>query len=183
MAKHKDPHAILEDLRNKQAQKTEEPKEQEQLPARTTIELDYRGTRGKRYQGRFLFAVPNLGDKMSMGAMKGLYLPAGSYDQQAVQLSEMTAYLGTCLIFGEKDGGLPKPDWWDIVNAYDAGPYLELWGRCLDYEAKFHGEGEDAGAVASEDQEQGHRPGSDSAPVGRKIQPPAERPEVLGSDG
>jgi hypothetical protein len=153
----------------------------EEIPAVTTIELDVRDARGRRYQGKFHYHVPTIGDQIKMGQIKTVMLPQGSpSDVNAAVLVDTLAYLQVCITFNEQ---FPKPAWWKPMALYDATPFSELFRRCLDYEAKFHGRGPDArgdedGAPGAEE-----RGGSGELPVGRKVQAPAQRRETLAGDG
>lgn len=170
-----DPEAALTAMRGQVADTPES------LPPTTTIELDITDQRGKRYVGKFLYHVPTLGQQVEIGRLKTQYLPQGSpADMNAATIVEVTAYLTVCIEFND---AYPKPAWWNPLQAYSMEPYSALFGRCLAYEAKFHGESSvDRGDERAPEQE-GPSVGSDPVRVERQIQPPPKRRETLAGDG
>lgn len=161
---------------------TAEPDRDEVSPV-TWIDFDYVGNRKKRYRARVKYTVPNIGDELRISALAGSMVPMQQVDAAGSALSRMIAYLAITCSFDENN---PKPAWWDPTRAYDVGPFQELYRRCLEYEARFHGKGEDGGDVhrdraeGAEDSNGLHRDGE--ARVGRKVPPPAQRRETLAGD-
>jgi len=153
--------------------KTEEAADE--LSPIKSIQLDVQGSR-KRWVGDFVFKVPTLADQVKIGAMKTAYLPMGSAnDVSAATLVEQICYLEVTL--------QKKPDWWKPMEFYDATPVSKLYEEVTRYERRFHGERKDARANG-EGLEGVEEPTSGtSAHVGRKVQPPAERSEVLIAHG
>lgn len=152
---------------------------QPEVPPHTRIDLDFTGKRGKRYTGSFLYTVPTIADMVKIGAMKSALLPQGSAgDPTAGVLAEVICYLEVTV---SHPAPMQRPKWYRPLKDRDAGPYQELYRRCLDYEARFHGEDSEAGGLEDASGEAGPlRDAADpAASVGRKIQPPAERREVL----
>jgi len=140
----------------------------------TNIEIDVVGSRGKRYAGSFTFKVPTLGEQVTIGQMKAVYLPQGSpADQNAMLLVEQICYLEVTL---DKKR---RPDWYKPMVMYDAAPIGELYRRALDYERRFHGADKVSGGDQKVASGEAGSDGEREAPVGRKVQPPAERRETL----
>ena len=150
------------------------------LPPVTRLSIDVKGSRGKRYQGDFTYKVPDIGDQIRIGQLKNQYLPqGGAADPNALLLVEQSCYLEVTIT--------DKPDWFkEPFRMYDATPMSTLYGRALEYERRFHGADEDG----AEAQSAAGQPGSDantgsdaadSASLGRKVQPSAERRETLVS--
>lgn len=170
--KLQDPEDLLAKHRGQAA-----PEEEEQLLPTTTISIDEKDNQGRRYAGSFLFTVPTFGQQIEIGRMKAQYLPEGARaDVNAATLVDLLCYLTVCIDF---TGAHKKPTWWNPLSARVAAPYLVLYGRCLDYEARFHGRipqhrGDD-GELSSEDGSHG----DDPIRVGDEVQPPAKRPETL----
>ncbi len=175
-----DPEKALAQLRQNAAS-DEAEQQDEQLDPVTTIELTVQGERGRRYQGRFHYHVPNLGEQIEIGRLKAVYLPQGSVsDPNAAVLVDALCYLQVCVTFNEQ---FPKPAWWTPMRMYDATPFLELWGRCLEYEARFHGRGEERREDAEGSGDAEGSDGGGAVSVGRKVPPPTERRETLAGDG
>ena len=168
-----DPEAALAKI---QGTATQESKD-EDLPAVKIIEIDVPGRRGQRYVGRFHYTVPTIGQQIQMGALKAAYLPAGAGgDTQAASLADILAYLTVTITFSV---AYPKPKCWDPLNVYNAAPSTELYGRCLAYEARFHGEDSQERDVEEDARREPDDEGASAAPVGRKVQAPPKRPETL----
>lgn len=159
---------------------TEDEGEKDDVPPTTVIDLDVKDARGKRYQGRFYYSVPNIGDQVKMGQIKAVMLPHGApSDVNAAVLVDTLAYLQVTITFNDNH---PKPSWWNPMKLYDATPFSALFRRCLDYEAKFHGRGEvdrgdEDGALGAAE-----RAGGGEVSVGRKVQAPSQRRETLAGD-
>lgn len=189
MTQLKDPEELLAELNAAPgtggAAKPAEKKKD--LPAQEFITLDVVGRKGKRYTGRFLYTVPKIGAQLQIGALKSAYLPQGSAAApDAGVIAEVLAYLTVTLTFNDAN---PKPSWWKPLDMYDFVPYQTLYGRCLDYEAKFHGEDTNGGSVeggageADGAGDQGANAGPGAAHVGRRVQAPPQRSETLAGDG
>lgn len=119
-----------------------EAAEKEKLDAETWIELDCTDARGFRYQGRFHFRVPTLGQQIEIGRMKAAYLPNGAaMDRTATLLVEQICYLHITL---QK----PLPKWWTPFEMFDATPVSTLYAEAISYEARFLGAGSNAGSNA-----------------------------------
>jgi hypothetical protein len=166
------------------ARGTEEDEELELLPAQTTIEIDVKDGRGKRYKGTFLYHVPNIGTLIDIGNMKTQYLPQGSAaDVNAVALVEVVCYLTAAIQFNDS---FKKPKWWDPLKAYSMEPYTRLYGRCLEYEARFHGTSEeprDDESGLREGDNDGEVRGGSEVRVGDEVRPTSKRRETLAGDG
>lgn len=175
-----DPEQVLKDSRLDD----DEEEEHEQLPPTDAISIDVRDSRGKRYKGTFLFTVPDIGTQIEIGKMKAAYLPQGSApDPNALTLVEIVCFLTATLTFNEQ---FPKPSWWNPMKAYSAEPYTALYGRCLEYEARFHGERKEPQrdeGDAGESEDSGGDAGRRAAGLGGEVRPPAKRPETLAGDG
>ena len=169
----KTPDQLLKELENE-----EEPeKESDELPPIFPVSIDVTDGRGKRYTGKFTAKVPNLGDQIRMGQMKAGYLPqGGAADPNAMMLVEQICYLEVTL---QK----PRPSWWQPFQLYDATPVSALYSEVASYEARFHGEHPHQRAnqdrSGESELDEGGAPAEGDAHVGRKIQPPAERREVV----
>jgi hypothetical protein len=143
----------------------------------TTLRLNVVGSRGKRYQGDFVYHVPTIGDQVRIGRLKSEYLPNGGLaDPNAALLVEQCCYLAVTI--------KKAPDWWEPFAMFDAAPISALYAEGTTYEGKFHGtdsqpqnDSDPAGEPAG--------PSSDSGPgeahMGRKVQPPAKRREVIAT--
>jgi len=153
----------------------------ELLGPTTLIDIDVKDARGERYTGTFFYKVPTLGQQVEIGKMKNMYLPTGSgADVSAATVVEVICYLTVCITFNDKHA---KPKWWNPMEAYNLDPYSALFGRCLDYEARFHGKGANPGADEGELREEEKPPGDDQVRVGGEVQPAPKRRETLAGDG
>jgi hypothetical protein len=136
---------------------------------------------GNKYEGRFFFTVPTNGKQIEIGKMKSLYLPGGApADINAATIVDVVCYLTSTITF---DKQRPKPSWWEPLEAYSMEPYTALYGRCLDYEARFHGRGEDRGGDADGVPGEDGPSGADTVRVGSEVPPPPKRSETLTGDG
>ena len=173
-----DPETLLAKTRASQ-QDAQEP--EERLPPTETIHIDCKDGRGHEYKHSFYFTVPKLGTRLDIANMKLGYLPAGpTPDVMVDQLVHMICFLTATITFNDR---FPKPHWWDFWNLYDATPFTVLYREATLYESRFHGEPAVDGGDQVADVEQpdtGDR--SDSPSLGRKVQPPTERPETLAAN-
>jgi len=173
-----DPEKALADSRAK-------PEEDEKKPARlapsTVIEIDVVDAWGDRTKGLFAYTVPTIGSQIEVGKLKALYLPDGaSADVNAAMVVDMICYLTVCIEFTD---AFPRPKWWAPLKARDASPYTALYGRCLAYEARFHGAGEDHGRDEVELRGEDRPSGDAEVRVGSSVQPAPKRSETLAGDG
>jgi len=170
------PETVSRRLDEVHADLVNKPETDDELSPIKSIHLDTKGSRGKRWTGDFTYKVPTLADQIKIGAMKTAYLPMGSAnDNTAALLVEQICYLEVTLT--------KRPDWWKPMDFFDATPVSELYKEVTQYERRFHGGSEDAGADA-EGAESVDEPVQDAgADVGRKVQPPAKRRETLVSHG
>lgn len=153
------------------------------IPAHTTIHLDTKDSRGKRYAGDFQVHVPTIGDRIEMGKVLGRLMGDTSRHTPAMAfLCEVIAYLAVTVD--------SAPEWWAACDQgqtlYDSDPVIKLWKEVRAHEDRFlggdaHAGAEDVGGHA------GSAPGPDAASgdgaVGGDVQAPAERSEVLVSAG
>ena len=152
--------------------------EGDKLPPITTLSIDVTDDRGKRYVGDFVFKVPQLGDQIRIGTLKAHYLPnGGNADVNAALLVEQICYLEVTI--------QTKPDWWQPFQFYDAAPVSALYTEAASYEARFHGgdthrEGDQSGAGEGANDAGGAAAEGDAV-VGRKVQPPSQRREVIAA--
>jgi hypothetical protein len=154
---------------------------EEEVPSTKVIEIDVKTDRGTRYQGKFLYHVPTIGEKIHVGRLKATYLPDGAAaDPTATTLVDVVCYLTVCLTFNDQ---YKKPKWWAPMAGYDGDPYFELYRRCLAHEAKFYGRRTEHSGDEGSAGSQGESSGEGEVPVGRKVQPPPQRPEALAGDG
>lgn len=170
-----DPEEALRQIEGAEA----EAEDTVEMPAVTTLSIDVKDERGKRYVHKFYYRVPTLGDQIKIGQIKQAMLPGGSPDVNANVLVDTLAYLQVCITFNDQ---YPKPSWWKPNELHTATPFSALYGRCLDYEAKFHSGdavNRDDGSAARGENASG---GAGEPAVGRKIQPPAKRRETLAGD-
>lgn len=117
--------------------KPEAEDEREELPPITTLSIDVTDGRGIRYQGAFVYKVPNMKDTMEIGRRKSLLLPVSVVnDTSAIMLAEMIAYLDVTLQKGDR--GLPK--WWKPLEFYDETPIVALYAEATAYAKRFRGE-------------------------------------------
>lgn len=176
------PDAALDQIKRDQRDPAQEA--QVELPPQTVIEIDVKDARGRRYQTKAIYRVPNLQDQIQIGQLKAVYLPNGSPDPQVLSLVDAVCYLTVTLSFSEQ---YPEPSWWkDRMQLYDVTPLFALYGRALDYERKFLGDSEDDRASQGDGQVSADQGGHDrdgEAHVGRKVQAPPERSETLAAHG
>lgn len=157
--------------------RTEQAEAEDEIPPITMLALDVKDRRGKHYTGNFYYAVPTLGDQIKMGQIKTGYLgQGGTPDVNATSIVEVLTYLTVCIHFDDKN---KKPAWWNPLAMYDLTPYMALYTRCLEYEAKFHGEASVGGDDREADRTATESARERSVSVGRKVSPPAERRETL----
>lgn len=172
-----DPEKVLADMRGTEKKEDDE----KNLPAETTFSIDITSARGKQYAGTFRYRVPTLGQQIEIGRLKTAYLPQGAAaDVNAASLVEIISYLSVCIHF---DDTHKKPSWWNPLQTHDHEPYTELFGRCLDYEARFLGKRPERRADQGESEGVRKLPRDDSPVVGDEVQPPAKRSETLAGDG
>jgi hypothetical protein len=144
------------------------------------IDVDYTDANNKNYRGKFVFRVPAIGDQIEIARMKAIYLPTGAAaDPNGVMLVEMICYLEVTL---QK----PRPEWWSPHKFYDQGILSEVYGRCLDYEAKFLGrrpaEASDRQGTTGGEENDGTTHDTGEGAVAGSVQPSRKRREVLTGD-
>lgn len=176
-----DPEKALERIDAQMARANPAAAAKKRLPPTETFELDCLGTNGTRYQGVFFYQVPRIGDQFKITTLKASFLPLGSVgDAQGAQLADMIAYLTVCIRFSEH---YPKPSWWAPAEAYDPTPYQDLFGRCLEYEDRFHGRHADDRGDGDGSQTIGQPARGGADDLGGEVPPAAERRETLAGDG
>ena len=157
--------------------------EKQTLPAVTVLNIDVKDARGNRYEGTFVYTVPRLNEQIKIGRMKQVYLPMGTPDANVLQLIDMICYLAvTCAA----PKGSELPGWFtNMTQLYDTTAPNALYTEAFDYEGRFLGGSAESRGNAEADREAstGGEGRGDSVPVGRKVQPPAKRREVLTGDG
>jgi hypothetical protein len=162
-----DPDSLRESLDEK-----EDKEEKTYLNKTHAFDLNVEGENGRKWQGRFVYEVPNIGEKIKIGQMKAIYLPQGAMaDPSAAGLTEMVCYLSVTL--------KEKPNWFKPMELTDEIPLAKVYEEVLDYEQKFHGNNEverTDGAGSGGSQGSGE---TDSTDVGRKVQSPDERSETI----
>lgn len=110
-----------------------EEKAVEDLPPLTTLTIDVTGSRGKHYQGSFVFKVPTIGEQIEIGRLKAAYLPQGATsDPNAALLVEQCCFLEVTI---QKKG---MPAWFRPFDLYDAAPVSALYAEAIKYERRFH---------------------------------------------
>jgi hypothetical protein len=168
-----------EKLKDQLLAPSDDEKPDEDLPAITTLNLDVVGEKGKRYTASLTYKVPNLGEQILIGNMQAQYLPRGGLaDSNAALLTEQICYLTVTL-------QRPLPDWWKPFAFFDATPVSALYALAVAYERRFHG----ADAKPKRPEETAREGEADDSgdgveavsAVGRKVQAPAKRSEVLVS--
>ena len=96
------------------------------------FDLDVKDQRGKRWQGRFTFNVPSLGDQIKIARIKSSLLPAGAQiDPNGALIAEMMAFLQVTLT--------AKPSWWKPERFFDPTPLIAAYKEARQYEARFLG--------------------------------------------
>ena len=158
-----------------------EPDEKSPLPPIETFHIDETDDRGHHYEGTFVYTVPKLGAQIKIGQMKNVYLPLGTPDVSVMQLVDMICYLAvTCAA----PPGKELPAWFNsAMQLYDPLPLNVLYKEVLEYEGRFLSGAEGRRADEGDDRGEGQQGRDDSIPLGRKVQPPAERRETLAGDG
>lgn len=150
----------------------------EELPPITTLAIDVTDARGIRYQGAFVYKVPNMKDTMEIGRRKSLLLPVSVVnDVNSAMIAEMIAYLDVTLQKGDR--GLPK--WWKPLEFYDETPIVALYAEATAYAKKFRGEiRSDGGRAAREDEDGSSDDGGGM--VDGDVPPPVERRTLHRTD-
>lgn len=111
--------------------------EREELPPITTLSIDVADGRGIRYQGAFVFKVPNMRDTMEIARRKSQLLPVSVVnDMNGIMIAEMIAFLEVTVQKGDR--GIPK--WWKPLEFYDETPIVALYAEATAYASKFRGE-------------------------------------------
>lgn len=96
------------------------------------FDVDVKDQRGKRWQGRFVFNVPSLGDQIKIARVKSALLPAGApSDPNGALIAEMMAFLQVTLT--------AKPSWWKPERFFDPTPLIAAYKEARQYEARFLG--------------------------------------------
>lgn len=173
------PAEVLQQMEHEEKREAVDPPTEE-VPKITRLKINVVGSRGRRYQGEFVYKVPNLGEQRDIGRLKAFYLPQGCVaDPNAALIVEQVCYLQVTL----KD---PKPEWFpnDPFELYDATPLSALYGEALKYERWFHGANEERDEARSGDSNasSAEPTGSetDGEPrMGRKVQPTTQRRETI----
>lgn len=99
----------------------------------TTLSIDAKDTRGKRYKASFVYKVPTIGEQIEIGRLKAAYLPQGAAaDRNAQLLVEQICYLEVSI---QKTD---LPAWWKPFELYDAAPVTALYAEAIKYERRFH---------------------------------------------
>lgn len=172
--------AISPDELRKQWSSAADEKEVEDLPPITTLSIDVVGSRGKRYQGSFVFKVPTIGEQIDIGRLKSAYLPQGSAaDPNAALLVEQCCFLEVTI---QKKN---MPAWFRPFELYDASPVSALYAEAIKYERRFHRTDKNAAADLESNSEAENKRGSDPAGVvalGEDIPATAQRSKVLISE-
>ena len=123
------------DLDSIEASVSKTPKQDADEPALSPVyafDLDVKDQRGKRWQGRFTFNVPSLGDQIKIARIKSTLLPAGApSDPNGALIAEMMAFLQVTLT--------AKPSWWKPERFFDPTPLLAAYKEARQYEARFLG--------------------------------------------
>lgn len=160
-----DPEQLKDSLDDKEGEKS-------YLNRTHVFHLDVEGENGRKWQGRFVYEVPNIGQKIQIGQMKNTYLPQGSRaDVLSGSLVEMICYLSVTL--------KEKPAWFKPMDLMDETPLAKVYEEVLRYEQKFHG-GNALDRTDGKGSEDSQGSGEDdSTDVGRKIQPPPQRSETI----
>ena len=123
------------DLDSIEASVSKTQKQDSDEPALSPVyafDLDVKDQRGKRWQGRFTFNVPSLGDQIKIARIKSGLLPAGSpSDPNGALIAEMMAYTQVTLT--------AKPSWWKPERFFDPTPLIAAYKEARQYEARFLG--------------------------------------------
>jgi hypothetical protein len=132
--------------------------------------------RGVRYEGRFSFKVPTLGEQVVIGSMKSRYLPHGAVaDPNAAAIVEQMCYLEVTL--------QEKPTWWQPLDFLEADLLAKVYAEVIAYANKFLGRGAISGAASpgNEEQDNGGDDVDGQDAVGEGSRPPGQRPKVIVS--
>jgi len=143
----------------------------------TIIEVDT-VIRGRRYQANFVFNVPSIGEQITIGQMKSVYLPNGATaDANAQMIVEQICYLEVCL----KD---PKPEWWKPLEFMEGDLLAEVYSKGVAYANNFLGRDAVPGSATDEDGREDGR-GDDATPesdVVTGVQTPDQSSPTLIND-
>lgn len=172
------PEEMLKQQQDEGRKSKKDQAEEERVSPVTSFELDVEDSRGVRWQGRFTYKVPNLGEQVSIARLKTAYLPQGSQaDAHGELVNEMTCYLAVTL--------QDKPDWWDPYKFYDLTPLRDVYAKCREHENLFLGRNVDGGSRSGGVAEEGDTARSEDvrgSDVDEDVQPSRKRREVLTSD-
>lgn len=158
------------------------------LTPATLLEVDVEGRDGRRkYQGKFPYNVPTIGNFVDIAARKAQYLqelPGSSVDPQGANYAEMLSYLHVTVGDTAEDDKI-LPAWWKDsrrgIDLYDHAPLLALYAAARAYEATFLLGDDDQGDAAESDGQEPEAPGD--GPVVSDVQPAAERRQVIATLG
>lgn len=158
------------------------PNLDKRLPREAFVKMECVGTCGSTYRANVFFKVPDAMDHVNIGKMKSILAPGGiSGDALAAAIIDQICYLNVTI----KDDSLPS--WWAPLTATDFTPYSALYKEVAAYADRFQRPSDDGrsgdvdpGEAAGDDVGE---PAPNSGGVGRRVQPPAERSEILVSNG
>lgn len=162
----------------------EKEEESDRLSPVTWLTVDVTDTHGRRWEGRFRFNVPTMGDIVEIGKLKTALLGGQGdvvqVDTPAFIIVEMMAF---CEITIDHE---KAPSWWSEIDhgakLYDAAPLRALYEEGRAYETKFHGDDSSSGSdedEASASEDGGRLPAHGPDDMESDLGAPAERREVI----
>jgi len=142
------PIATPDEMRRRlSGSQLDEDEEYEDLSPMTTLSIDIKDTRGKRYNASFVYKVPSIGEQIEIGRLKSAYLPQGAVaDRNAQLLVEQICYLEVTI---QKND---LPAWWKPFELYDAAPVTALYAEAIKYERRFLGVDSEVRVAPQKDQ-------------------------------
>lgn len=107
-----------------------------------TFMLDFEGTDGEKYQGKFTCKRLNISEISELGVLKtkmngGYYAvrdEVGRYTGQGIDSAtdQLNEAIATCTI-----ALIQKPEWWDMETLYDPSVITEVYKEVLSHEESF----------------------------------------------
>jgi len=146
------------------------------LSPKTTLVLDVTAVSGKKYEGKFQFKVPSMGDRIDIAALRSRYLQELEHvDSTGTNIADALAYLSITI------DGASAPAWWresnNGIDLFHYEPLFKLYALGRAYESTFLGYTPDDSATDGANE---NGPASDAdGGVDGDVQPAVERSEVL----
>ena len=146
------------------------------LSPKTTLVLDVTAAGGKKYEGKFQFRVPSMGDRIDIAALRSRYLQELEHvDSTGTNIADALAYLSITI------DNASAPAWWrdsnNGIDLYHYEPLFKLYALGRAYESTFLGYTVDDPATDGSDADGLHADVDGN--VDGDVQPTVERSEIL----